>query len=190
MNASLASRLLVPLLLSVGPGLAGAACVPVVGTVRLAVDTACQIGGAVPAGTQLAGECFSVQLALLGFPLATGFAGTTVEPLASLVPGAGATMTPAMIPAPTATPAPRQIIQTARSAVSLGSGSSRTTIYTTDVIVIQPSATSPLPKAVLEQVLIAGTNGQGAYAGISGHLNVLGNSIGQNAPVAGQLCLP
>lgn len=190
MKVRVAPKFVLPLLLTVASGVAGAACVPVVGTVKLAVDATCQIGSQVPAGTQLAGQCFSVQLSLAGLPVATGYAGTTVEPLVSLVPGAGSTLSPAMIPTATATPAPRQIIQTARSAVSLGHGANRTTIYTTDVIVIQPSATSPLPKAVFEQIVIDDTNHVGAYANVRGHLNVLGNSIGQLAPVTGQLCLP
>lgn len=194
MTTRIAPRLLVSLLLTLASGLAGAACVSVVGTVRLVPEfTSCGVADAAKPEwkdlfTKKPAECFTVQLVLAGFPVATGYAGVTAEPVfVDGGPGATPAMgyTPAMIP--DAGGAPRQVIQTARSVVSLGLGSRRTTLYTTDVIVAQPNG-QLLPKVVTEQILISDTNHAGAYANVTGHLNVLGNSIGQLAPVVGQIC--
>ena len=75
-------------------------------------------------------------------------------------------------------------MQTARSAITLGSGSRRTTLYSSDVTVIQPDFSSGQlePAAVTEQIIITGTDGQGSWANVTGHLTVAGNSIGQPAP--------
>lgn len=197
MSTRMAPKILVPLLLTIASSLAGAACVPVVGTVRLTPDFACTInqpgvaeGAAAGLFSAQLGECFSVRLNLAGFPVATGYAGLTSEYLAG---AAGVTKTPAAIPEGALDPRPRQIVQTARSAVTLGSGSRKTTLYSTDVIVTQPllSPTGTLvgAKAVTEQLVISGTNHKGAYANVTGVLNVLGNSIGQAAPVVGQICM-
>ena len=53
-----------------------------------------------------------------------------------------------------------------------------------------PTAAGLVPGAVTEQIVIRDTNRKGAYASVTGHLAVLGNSIGQNAAVAGQLIYP
>lgn len=187
--------LALPLLLALASTGAGAACVPVVGAVKLLPDTACTIRTVAQPGTPATlfpGDCFSVQLNLAGFPTATGYAGSTVEPLVSMVPGAPATLAPVAVPAAGAA-LPRQIVQTARTTMYIGQGARRTILYTTDVVVIQPqlSATGQLaPKLTTEQILISGTDGKGAYANVSGHLTVMGSTIGKPAPVAGQLCLP
>jgi hypothetical protein len=133
-------------------------------------------------GPQFTGECFSVQLSLFGLPVGNGYAGLRREPILS---AAGNAATPAFIPNDNSQ-SPRQVIQTARSAVSLGLlPARRTTLYTSDVIVIQPTT-----GAVTEQIVITGTDGRGAYANATGHLTVIGSSIGQSAPVMGSICLP
>ena len=174
------------------PSTAGAACFPVVGSVTLTSDPACTVAGHIPApGTPGAwvytGQCFSVRLSVLGFPLGNGYAGVTAEPI--LGADNTATMTPAVIPVD-GQPLPRQIVQTARSAITLGSGSRRTTLYSSDVTVIQPDFSSGQlePAAVTEQIIITGTDGQGSWANVTGHLTVAGNSIGQPAPLMGKIC--
>lgn len=79
------------------PSTAGAACFPVVGSVTLTSDPACTVAGHIPApGTPGAwvytGQCFSVRLSVLGFPLGNGYAGVTAEPI--LGADNTATMTP------------------------------------------------------------------------------------------------
>lgn len=183
------AKILAALLVGALPVYASAACVPVLGTVRLLPDASCKInalGSQVPA---FQNQCFSVALNLLGFPAASGYAGVTAEPLAGL---AGTTATPAAV-IDAATQLPRQSIQTARSAVSIGSGNYRTTLFTNDVIVAQVTynqdGTTSLG-AVTEQILITGTDGKGAYSKVTGNLTVLGNSIGTQANVTGKLCVP
>ena len=58
------------------------------------------------------------------------------------------------------------------------------------MIVMQmvPTAAGLVPGAVTEQIVIRDTDKKGAYANVTGHLTVLGNSIDQNAPVVGQIC--
>lgn len=189
MKLSTSAKILASLLLGALPALASAACVPVVGSVKLLPDASCAInalGSQVPAYQN---QCFSVALSLLGFPAASGYAGVTAEPLAGL---AGTTATPAAV-INAATQLPRQSIQTARSAVSIGSGAYRTTLFTNDVIVAQVTYNadgSTAVGAVTEQILITGTDGKGAYSKVTGNLTVLGNSIGTSANVTGKLCLP
>lgn len=181
MKKKLISRIGIPLLLTMSSSYATATCVSVTGSVKLMPDQACNIASTV-SGPNFTGECFSVQLSLFGFPVGNGYAGLTLEPIVS---AAGNAATPAFIPSDTS-PSPRQVIQTARSAVTLGLlPSRRTMLYTSDVIVIQPDT-----GAVTEQILITGTDGRGAYANATGHLTVIGNSIGQFAPVMGNMCLP
>lgn len=198
MSTRMAPKILVPLLLTIASSLAGAACVPVVGTVRLTPDFACTInqpgvaeGAAAGLFSAQLGECFSVKLSLAGFPVATGYAGLTNEYLAG---AAGMTKTPAAIPEGALDPRPRQIVQTARSAITLGSGSRKTTIYSTDVIVtlpvLAPTGQVVGAKTMTEQLVISGTDKQGAYANVTGALHVVGSSLGQAAPVMGQICLP
>ena len=189
MNTRVVSRVLAPVVLALISGVAGAACVPVLGSVRLLPDASCQInalGSQVPAYQN---QCFSVALNLVGFPAATGFAGVTAEPLVGL---SGPTATPAAV-IDAATSLPRQSIQTARSVVYIGTGKHRTALYSNDVIVAQVKLAadgSMSTGAVSEQILISGSDGKGAYAKVTGHLNVLGNSIGTSASVTGKLCLP
>ncbi|WP_374502451.1 hypothetical protein [Zoogloea sp.] len=189
MNTRVVSRVLAPVVLALVSGVAGAACVPVLGSVRLLPDASCQInalGSQVPAYQN---QCFSVALNLVGFPAATGFAGVTAEPLVGL---SGPTATPAAV-IDAATSLPRQSIQTARSVVYIGTGKHRTALYSNDVIVAQVKLAadgSMSTGAVTEQILISGSDGKGAYAKVTGHLNVLGNSIGTSASVTGKLCLP
>ena len=182
MTKPFASRVGILLLLTVSCGYASAACISVTGSVRLTPDQACTIESQVT-GPSFTHECFSVQLSLFGFPVGNGYAGVTTEHIVST--SGGAAMTPAFI-ANDDSPSPRQLLQTARSVVSLGLlPSRRTTLYTSDVIVIQPDT-----GAVTEQIVITGTDGRGAYANATGHLTVIGNSIGQPAPVMGNICLP
>ena len=190
MTISFASKILLPLALTLASGVAGAACVPVIGSVKLQPLASCN--GLAPVGdVPFLGQCFSVQLSLLGFPVATGYAGPTSEPIigATGVP----TVMPAVIPVSASLPVPRQSIQTARSVVYIGTGKHRTALYSNDVIVAQVKLAadgSMSTGAVTEQILISGSDGKGAYAKVTGHLNVLGNSIGTSASVTGKLCLP
>ena len=198
MSTRMAPKILVPLLLTIASSLAGAACVPVVGTVRLTPDFACTInqpgvaeGTAAGLFSAQLGECFSVKLNLAGFPAATGYAGLTNEYLAGV---GSATKTPAAIPEGALDLRPRQIVQTARSAITLGAGSRKTTIYSTDVIVtvpvLAPTGHVVGAKTMTEQLLISGTDQQGAFANVTGVLHVVGSSLGQPAPVLGQICTP
>jgi len=177
---------LAPIALSLGilPATAGAGCLPVVGSVTLTPDNACTIAAHVP-GPQYIGQCFSVKLSVLGFPTGYGYAGVTSEP----VFGAdhAATVTPAYVPVDGQPAQPRQIIQTARSAIALGTGSRRTILYSSDVTIIKPDV--PVERTVVtEQIIITGTDGQGYWADVTGNLVVTGYSIGQPAPVVGQIC--
>ena len=190
MTFCISPRLALPLLLGLASSLAGAACVPVAGVVKLLPEEGCQVITASPLKEGFTGQCFSVQLRLAGFPAATGHAGLTSEAVVGMIPGMGATATPAFVPQAGTTEVPRQLIQTARSVVTLGEKGRATTLYTDDLIVMQmvPTTAGLAPGAVTEQIVIRGTNKKGAYANVTGHLAVLGNSIGQNAAVAGQLC--
>ena len=106
------------------------------------------------------------------------------------IPDEGAAATPAFVPQAGTQAVPRQVIQTARTVVTLGQRGRATTLYTDDVIVMQmvPTAAGLVPGAVTEQIVIRDTDKKGAYANVTGHLTVLGNSIDQNAPVVGQIC--
>ena len=137
-------------------------------------------------------ECFSTQLNLAGFPVGTGFSGTTAEGAVSLVPGAPATLTPVALPSLDPQQLPR-VVQTARSTITLGNGARATKIYTSDVVVLQPVALpngQQVPKAFTEQIVITGTNKQGAYANVTGYLHLMGTLVGVPAVVAGQICMP
>lgn len=192
MMRRIAPKILVLLAVSTIAGTAGAACNQVAGTVRLLPDASCQIAAQAPGHTYI-GSCYSVQLSLIGLPVASGYAGVTAEPLAGA--NGVATVAPAVVPSDFSPAVPRQVVQTARSTITIGKGSNQTTLYTSDVIVIQPTfdATTGqmgLPGAVSEQILITGSDNKGAYAKVTGNLTIAGNSIGQTAPVLGKLCLP
>lgn len=191
MKTRLVPNILVPLALVLASAAASAACVPVTGVVKLLPLPSCATLAPVN-GVPFLGQCFSVRLNVSGLPMATGYAGPTSEPL---VGASGApTATPAMIldSASLPLPVPRQSIQTARSAVTLGQGAHRTTLYSNDVIIAQLALgpNGPVPVAVTEQIVITGSDGKGAYAGVTGSLTVAGNSIGTPAPVSGRLCQP
>lgn len=190
MNFRLATKVAIPLCLALVSGVAGAACTPVAGVVKLTSDGQCKVIGESPVKAGFIGDCYSVQLRLAGFPAATGYAGLTSEPVVSMIPGGGAAATPAFVPQAGTQDAPRQVIQTARTVMTIGQRGRATTLYTDDVIVMQmvPTAAGPVPGAVTEQIVIRGTDNKGAYANVTGNLTVLGNSIDQNAPVAGHLC--
>lgn len=190
MNFRVTTKVAIPLCLALVSGVVGAACTPVAGVVRLTSDASCTVIGESPANAGFTGQCYSVQLRLAGFPAATGHAGLTSEPVVSLIPGGGGTATPAFVPQAGTLDAPRQVIQTARTVMTLGQRGRATTLYTDDVIVMQmvPTAAGLVPGAVTEQIVIRGTDNKGAYANVTGHLTVLGNSIDQNASVVGQIC--
>jgi hypothetical protein len=192
MMRRIAPKILVSLAISMVAGTAGAACNQVAGTVRLLPDASCQIAAQIPGPTYI-GSCFSVHLSIIGLPAASGYAGVTAEPLVG-VNGVG-TAAPAVIPSDFSQAVPRQIVQTARSAITIGKGSSQTTLYTTDVMVVQPTFDATTgqmgnPATVSEQILISGSDNKGAYSKVTGNLTIVGNSIGQSVPVLGKLCLP
>lgn len=175
-------------LLGLAPVLAHAACLPVSGTVQLTPDPACQVQAQVP-GVYFTGQCFSVTLSMLGIPTGRGYAGVSSEAVAGA--DGQVTVTPVVIPEDSDTSVPRQIVQTARSAIGVGWGPFRTVLYSSDVTVIRPSfspAGEVIGDVVTEQILITGTDGRGLFANTTGHLVVLGNSIGQSARVVGELC--
>lgn len=181
---------LVLALLAGAPLLAGARCLPVAGTVQLAPDPSCAIISQMP-GPSFTGECYSVRLSLLGLPEATGAAGVTREFVADPL-GVPKGQTPLVIPEDVPPNPPRQLIQTARSAIAIGSGRFRTTLFSSDVIVVGKPVFAPTGQLVsgivTEQIVITGTDGQGLFAGATGHLAVLGNSIGESARVGGEIC--
>lgn len=195
MKLSACLKVCVPLLLSIGATLANAACVPVIGTARMMPDTTCSIRSVAQPGVpaeSFQSECFSSQLSLAGFPTATGFSGNTSELLVSLANNAPATMSPVVLPSPTSQ-LPHHMIQTARSSMVLGVGARATRIYTNDVVIIQPTITSEgkvVPKVMTEQITIAGTDGKGAFANVTGYLHLMGTSVGALSAVAGQICMP
>jgi hypothetical protein len=86
MNFRVATQVAIPLCLALVSGVAGAACTPVAGTVRLAPDALCKVAGESPVKVGFTGQCYSVQLRLAGFPAATGHAGLTSEPVVSMIP--------------------------------------------------------------------------------------------------------
>lgn len=190
MNIRLASKTLLPLALVLASSVAGAACLPVVGSVKLSPLPSC--AGLEPVGgVPFLGQCFSVQLSLFGFPTATGYGGPTSEPIVGA--NGVSTVTPAFVPVSPSVPVPRQSIQTARTAMALGKGAQRTTLYSNDVIIAQLQMGAdgvPVPVAVTEQIMITGSDGKGAYANVTGNLTIAGNSIGAQAPLSGRLCLP
>lgn len=184
-------KILVSLAVGMAAGTAGAACSQVAGSVRLVPDATCQIASKIPGPTYI-GSCFNVQLSLIGLPTGTGYAGVTSEALVG-ANGVG-TASPAVIPSDASPMIPRQLVQTARSAITLGKGGHQTTLYTSDVVVIQPTFDAAgqmgQPAAVSEQIIITGSDNRGAYAKVTGNLTVIGNSIGQTVPVLGKICLP
>ncbi|MCB1888374.1 MAG: hypothetical protein KDH20_12270 [Rhodocyclaceae bacterium] len=175
-------------LLGLAPCLAQADCFPISGTVQLTPDAQCQVASHFPT-TAFTGECFSVTMSMLGIPTGRGHAGVTVEP--ALGSDGNVTTTPVVIPEDDA-PVPRQIVQTARSAIGVGWGPFRTTLYSSDVMVIRPSFDASGAVAadsfISEQIVITGTDGRGLFANTTGHMVVIGNSFSQPARVVGELC--
>lgn len=155
--------------------LAHAACVPIQGTVQTMPEAAgrCTVASYYPPGTPFVGrdQCYTLVLKARGLPNAHGYAGVTVEPIASLLPNGGQALSPAAVQG-------RQLL-TARSTFALGG----TRFYLSEIIVESDGI-------VTEQSVITGTDGRGTYAQASGGFHVLGNSIGAAAPVRGQLCSP
>ena len=175
------------------PGLATAgACLPVVGTVKLVPESTCMISGKYPTlfflGTVDSSQpwCFTTTLKLLGFGTSTGYSGVTSEPLRDV--NGGVISTPAHVPVDDGV-APRQQVLTARSwlPINLTNG---TVISTAEVIIIQPDSNPTLPpKRVTEQSVITSATG-GLLHNATGGFVITGNSIGQEAPIKGELCLP
>ncbi len=176
-------------LLGLAPCLAQADCSPVSGSVQLAADPQCQVADHFPT-TYFPGQCFTVSLSIFGLPPGRGFAGVSIEP--TLGGDGHVTTTPLAIPEDAAPSVPRQLVQTARSAIAVGWGPFRTTLYSSDVTVVRPSFDAAggigADSIVTEQIVITGTDGKGLFANTTGHLVVLGNSIGQSARVVGELC--
>jgi hypothetical protein len=184
------AKFALPLAFALTTAAAQAACIPVTGTVKLLPDATCQIG-AVTGSTGLTGECYTTVLNMLGFSAGHGSSGLTNDPLMGV--DGKITATPAVLPVNAATPIPRQIVQTARSAITIGTGARKTTLYTSDVITVQPKLQADgtmVPVGVTEQISIMGTDGKGALAGVTGTLVVLGYSVGQSTPVVGRICTP
>jgi len=117
--------------------------------------------------------CFKVIVA--GSLMGSGYAGLTNEALQF-----GGTATPATLHEwPSPSYVPTRLLLTARATLKFAGGS----IQTRDTNLFDlPTGT------VTEQIVITG--GDGAYAGASGALVVLGNSLGKAAPITGRLCVP
>lgn len=160
----------------------GLKCKKVTGTVLLLPEPAgtCTISTKVPGPTYVGNPdptgspaCFTVKVT---GPLAsTGYAGLTSEALQF-----GGTATPATLhewPSPPF--APTRLVLTARATLADAKGS----LQTRDTNIIDLATGT-----VTEQIIITG--GDGAYAGASGAIAVLGNSIGKPVPIAGLLCVP
>ena len=160
----------------------GLKCKKVTGTVLLLPEPAgtCTISTKVPGPTYVGNPdptgspaCFTVKVT---GPLAsTGYAGLTSEALQF-----GGTATPATLhewPSPPFVPT--RLVLTARATLADKTG----TLQTRDTNIIDLATGT-----VTEQIIITG--GDGAYAGASGAIAVLGNSIGKPAPIAGLLCVP
>lgn len=160
----------------------GLKCKKITGTVLLLPEPAgtCTISSKVPGPTYVGNPdptgspaCFTVKVT---GPLAsTGYAGLTSEALQF-----GGTATPATLhewPSPPFVPT--RLVLTARATLADAKGS----LQTRDTNIIDLATGT-----VTEQIIING--GDGAYAGASGAIVVLGNSIGKPAPIAGRLCVP
>ncbi|MBK8481165.1 MAG: hypothetical protein IPL40_08310 [Proteobacteria bacterium] len=105
----------------------------------------------------------------------SGYAGLTAEALQF-----GGTATPATLhewPAPPTLPT--RLVLTARSALKFSGGS----IQTRDTNLIDTATGT-----ITEQIMITG--GDGAYAGATGALVILGDSLGKPAPITGRICVP
>ena len=88
------------LALAAASSLAGAACLPIVGTVQLTPIPDCsvlQIYSGMQGQTYL-GECFTDVIKLVGFQTATGYSGVTSEMISSELPYGGAAASPASVP--------------------------------------------------------------------------------------------
>ncbi|MCB1906615.1 MAG: hypothetical protein KDH15_04540 [Rhodocyclaceae bacterium] len=172
------------------PVFAQADCQPVSGAVQLTPGASCEALEGQLQHAHFTGDCFAVTLALDGFPTSRGLAGLTREVTASLE--GDVALTPLFIPEDSDPSLVRQQILTARSAISIGWGRHRTTVYTSDLINVSRPQFGAAGELVggftTEQVTITHTDGKGPLAGVSGTLAVLGNSIGRGAPVVGELC--
>ncbi|MCB1957206.1 MAG: hypothetical protein KDG55_16120 [Rhodocyclaceae bacterium] len=179
-------RMLATVLVGLAPTVvAHAACQNVTGSVLLVPDGACQVQTQITDAAFDTSQCFSVTLSIFGLPIGRGYAGVTNE--VAVDEDLNLSVTPLNLIEGGATPTVRNQIQTARSAIVVGSGLFKTTLYSTDVVVIRPQGPGGAP-VVTEQVVLSGTDGKGLFRNTTGSLVVLGNSIGQSAPVAGQLC--
>jgi len=180
-------RMLATALVGLAPTVvAHAACQNVTGSVLLVPDGACQVQTQITGAAFDTSQCFSVSLSLFGLPAGRGYAGVTSE--VAVDEDANVSLTPlTLLEGDPASPAVRNQVLTARSAIAVGSGLFKTTLYSTDVIVIRPQGPGGVP-VVTEQIVLSGTDGKGLFRNTTGNLTVLGNSIGQSAPVVGQLC--
>ncbi len=172
-------------LIGLAPLAVHADCLPVSGTVKLTVDGSCQVKNSYSSSNvAFTDECYAVTLSILGIPTGYGYAGVTKT---TVLGEGGVTETPAVL-ADDASPA---VVETARSAIGVGWGLFRTVLYSSDVVVARPTlgpGGELVNGVVTEQIVITGTNGRGLFANTTGHLVVLGNSIGRNAQVVGELC--
>lgn len=166
------------LLITTGSAFA-AECFPAWGTVKLIPDPTCQVTSAFPGQPFMGqpGTCFKVEVT--GSLRGSGFAGLTVEQAASLVPGAGGTLTPAVAleagrPSDPTLPFGTRQFFTARSVLMLRGGK----VYTADAGVASGNEAA-------EQIHIIG--GEGFYAGASGTVYLSGNSF-EGAPYRGHVC--
>lgn len=168
-------------------------CKPVVGTVKLTSESPiCTIATKLPTNPFLytaigsynppdpGSVCFQTTVKFLGFSTSNGFSGVTTEPLNSASASAS-------IPTPVTVASSNRQVLTAQSWIPIKAfGKQETVIYTSDIIVVDPSS----PKRVIEQITITGTNGQGSYQGATGGFVIIGNSIGQEALIQGEICQP
>lgn len=139
-------------------------------TIRTKLPGPTYVGNPDPTGNP---ACFRVLV--FGSLSGTGYAGLTAEALQF-----GGTATPATLhewPAPPTLPT--RLVLTARSTLQLAGGS----IQTRDTNLIDTASGT-----ITEQIMITG--GDGAYAGATGALVILGDSLGKPAPITGRVCVP
>lgn len=168
-------RTLVSLGLSIAANIAYAGCLPIAGTVQLTPEPpgTCTVAAYYqPDPGFVRGDfCYTVTLKLGGLSSAYGHAGVTSELMTSAVTGDEAA-------SPVTAQNGRDIL-TARSTFTLAG----TRFYAAEVIIESGGF-------VTEQSIITGTDGRGLLRNADGGFAILGNSIGQPAPVRGQICTP
>jgi hypothetical protein len=174
-------RIALCLALAAASSLASAGCLPIIGTVQLTPEPAGTCTVATDPGMQgqpFLGNvdpaqpgCFKSVVKLVGLPIAQGYSGVTSEAITGGLPPHGVTYSPAGVQG-------NRALLTARSTLSMGG----TRLYAAEVIIESGNG------LVTEQSNITGTDGKGLFKNATGGFTIMGNSIGENAQLRGQIC--